>query len=361
MNKVLALAALCCILVPAAAAGHEIGTTNVRLTSDRDGHWIAAITTGPQALLNKIEAETGQPRSQGLDGAALRRRLEPLLPLIASHLDVRFDNVRCRPAMSIDRLEVPDVSRASFMVLLAACDAPSNATAVSWRDDLIYSTYALVLDRNGHTETVWMEGEASTSLSLREAGSITRAAVIGQYLLLGFEHIVPKGLDHILFVVGMFLLKRAMRPILVQVTAFTLAHSLTLGLTMYGVVSLPSRIVEPLIAMSIVYVAVENVRTTRVTPWRPAVVFAFGLLHGMGFAGMLRELRLPHGESIPALIGFNAGIELAQLTVIALAFTCTRGVWCRDPRWYRARVVMPASAAIMVTALVWTVRRVATF
>jgi hypothetical protein len=172
---------------------------------------------------------------------------------------------------------------------------------------------------------------------------------------------VPKGLDHILFVLGMFLLTRAVRPILLQVTAFTLAHSLTLGLTMDGVVSLPSRIVEPLIAVSIVYVAVENVMTTRVTPWRPAVVFVFGLLHGMGFAGVLRELHLPRGEFIPALISFNVGIELAQLTVIAIAFACTRGVWCRDPRWYRARVVVPASAAIAVTALMWTVQRVTRF
>jgi hypothetical protein len=150
-----------------------------------------------------------------------------------------------------------------------------------------------------------------------------------------------------------------LRPILAQVTSFTVAHSLTLALTMYGVVSLPPSIVEPLIAVSIAYVAIENIFMERVAPWRPVVVFLFGLLHGMGFAGVLRELQLPRASFVPALVSFNVGIELAQLTVIALAFICTLGFYRRDAGWYRARVVVPGSAAIALTALVWTVERVA--
>jgi hypothetical protein len=138
-----------------------------------------------------------------------------------------------------------------------------------------------------------------------------------------------------------------------QVTAFTIAHSLTLGLTMYGIVSLPSRIVEPLIALSIAYVAIENI----LTPWRPAVVFCFGLLHGMGFASALAELRLPREEIIPALISFNLGIEFAQLTVLAVAFLAI-AVWIRDKWWYRPRFVVPASALIAAIGLFWTVQRV---
>jgi hypothetical protein len=128
---------------------------------------------------------------------------------------------------------------------------------------------------------------------------------------------------------------------------------------MYGVVSLRSTIVEPLIAVSIAYVAVENIFMERVAPWRPVVVFLFGLLHGMGFAGVLRELRLPRASFVPALVSFNVGIELAQLTVIALAFIGTYALVRRDAGWYRARVVIPGSAAIALTALVWTVERVA--
>ena len=156
---------------------------------------------------------------------------------------------------------------------------------------------------------------------------------------------------------GIFLLTTEMKPVLVQVTAFTVAHSVTLGLTMYGIVSLSPRIVEPLIALSVGYVAIENIVVGRITLWRPAVVFGFGLLHGMGFADALRELRLPEAEVLPALVSFNLGIELAQLLIVAAAFL-TVAIWHRDKPWYRPRFVLPASAAIAATALFWTVRRI---
>jgi hypothetical protein len=349
------------LMVASTAAGHEIGTTNVRLGSDSPGHWMATITTGPQALLNKLEAETGQPPTHGLDASALRLQLEPLLPRMASHFDLRFDGAPCRPVVAIETLEVPaDITRAAYAVLTASCDAPANPSTVAWRDDLVYSTYAVVLEHDRQIQTVWVEGDETASLSLRQQPTSNgRAAIVAQYLRLGFEHILPKGLDHILFVLGMFLLTRSVRPILAQVTSFTVAHSLTLALTMYGVVSLRPAVVEPLIAVSIVYVAVENIFMERVAPWRPVVVFLFGLLHGMGFAGVLRDLRLPRASFVPALVSFNIGIELAQLTVIALAFICTHALWRRDAGWYRARVVVPGSAAIALTALVWTVERVA--
>jgi hydrogenase/urease accessory protein HupE len=127
---------------------------------------------------------------------------------------------------------------------------------------------------------------------------------------------------------------------------------------MYGVVSLPSRIVEPLIALSVAYVGIENLLTSKLAPWRPAVVFGFGLLHGMGFAGALTDLRLPRSELIPALISFNIGIELAQLTIVAAAYFAV-AIWCQDKPWYRARFVMPASAVIAAAGLFWTVQRVA--
>jgi hypothetical protein len=356
----IAAAALLLSLGAAPGAGaHEIGTTSVRLTRQSSGPWTATITTAPQGLLNKLEVESGTPRSARLDAVQLLQRLKAQSASLASHLDLRFDGRPCPLTISIARLEAPaDITRAAFVILDAICSsAPPNAKAVSWNDDLVYSTYALTLDQEGVSTTVWIDAGASASLPL-DGGARTRAGVIAEYLVLGFEHILPKGFDHILFVLGMFLLTRSARPILIQVTSFTLAHSLTLGLTMYGVVSLPPKIVEPLISLSIAYVAIENLFTPRVTPWRPAVVFAFGLLHGMGFAGVLRELRLPRADFLPALVSFNAGIELAQLTVIALAFACTHAVWQHGPRWYRARIVVPASAAIAVTALAWTMQRV---
>src|SRR5207302_6229831 len=143
---------------------------------------------------------------------------------------------------------------------------------------------------------------------------------------------------HILFVVGIFLLSARWPSILLQVSTFTLAHSITLGLTMYGIVSLPARVVEPMIALSIAYVAIENLATSELKPWRLALVFSFGLLHGMGFAGVLRELGLPRSQFLTALVTFNVGVEAGQLTVIALAFAAV-ACWRSDRPAYRRFVI----------------------
>ncbi len=182
-------------------------------------------------------------------------------------------------------------------------------------------------------------------------------AVFEAYIPIGFDHILPKGLDHILFVLGLFLLAARLRPLLWQVTAFTAAHTITLALASLGWVSVPSGIVEPLIAASICYVALENVFMDHLSPWRPFVVFGFGLLHGLGFASVLGEFGLPQAEFIPALLGFNVGVELGQLTVIALAFLSV-GIWFRSKPWYRARVTVPASLAIAAVGAFWLVQRV---
>jgi hypothetical protein len=139
------------------------------------------------------------------------------------------------------------------------------------------------------------------------------------------------------------------------VTAFTVAHSITLALSLLGFVELPSSVVEPLIAASIAFVAIENLITTRLHAWRTAVVFLFGLVHGMGFAGVLRDLELPRGQLATALVGFNVGVELGQLCVIAGAVALVG--WWSARTWYRARIVIPSSLAIAAAGLLWTVQR----
>ena len=116
------------------------------------------------------------------------------------------------------------------------------------------------------------------------------------------------------------------------------------------------RIVEPLIALSIAYVAIENIFLSELKPWRVALVFAFGLLHGMGFAGALKELGLPRSEFVTALVTFNVGVEAGQLAVIGTAFALV-GWSCASRTWYRSRVVVPASMLIACTAVYWTLQR----
>lgn len=177
------------------------------------------------------------------------------------------------------------------------------------------------------------------------------------YLKLGFEHIVPKGTDHILFVLSIFLLSPKLNKVIWQATAFTVAHSITLGLALYGVIKPPADIIEPVIALSIVMVALENVITSQLHPWRIIIIFLFGLVHGMGFASVLIGLGLPQKEFFTALLTFNLGVEFGQITVILLAWFII-GKWFGNRAWYRQRIVIPLSVLIAVIALYWTIERV---
>jgi hypothetical protein len=159
-----------------------------------------------------------------------------------------------------------------------------------------------------------------------------------------------------LFVLGLFLLTRRMGSVLAQVSAFTLAHSITLGLSLYGIVSLPAALIEPLIALSIAYVAIENLLSTDLTPCRLALAFAFGLLHGMGFAEAIAHLDLPRSAFLTTLVTFNVGVQLGQLTVIAAAALLVRALAVSAAQ-YRRRIVWPASAAIALTGVFWTIER----
>jgi len=208
--------------------------------------------------------------------------------------------------------------------------------------------------------TIAETGSKSAAAPARRASPPERTgvlALVGRFVVLGFEHILPRGLDHVLFVLGLFLLGGRISALLWQVTAFTLAHSVTLGLSLYGVVRPPAVLVEPLIAISIVLVAIDNLRGAELRWWRVLIVFAFGLVHGLGFAGVLRGLGLPSSEFPPILIGFNLGVELGQLAVIASAFLAVG--WFRHRSFYRRRIVIPASVCIGAIATVWTVQRLA--
>ncbi len=199
------------------------------------------------------------------------------------------------------------------------------------------------------------EESAPWPIDSAEPPNASRRAAVGHYLKLGFLHILPLGLDHVLFVVLLFLPTTRLSPLLWQVTAFTIAHSVSLALSIFDLISLPSRAVEPLIAVSIAWLALENLRHKEPARSRTALIFCFGLLHGLGFAGVLRELGLPEGQRLLALIAFNVGVEGGQIAVIAAA-AVSIGL-LRGYRWYRGWIVVPASAAIGALGLFWAVQR----
>jgi hypothetical protein len=294
---------------------------------------------------------------------ALRAAFEPMAADLVEGLALAFDGAKVE--LTLRRVEVPaagDLSIARVSTLVLAATAPAGAAAMTWTADTDFGTNVIRAIRAGDAKPFFSAylrgGETSASIPLQGAIEQNTWSSLANYIAIGFEHIVPKGLDHILFVVGLFLLSPRLRALSWQVTGFTLAHSVTLALGIYGVVSVPPAIVEPLIAASIIFVAVENLFTDRLHRWRPVAVFGFGLLHGLGFAGVLSDVGLPRDQFVTGLIGFNVGVELGQLAVIAACFLGV-GLWFRHRHWYRRAVAMPASLAVAVVAAYWFVERVA--
>ena len=171
------------------------------------------------------------------------------------------------------------------------------------------------------------------------------------FIKAGFEHIIPQGLDHILFVLGLFFSTLKLRSLILQVTAFTFAHSITLALAALGFVKLQLSVVEPLIFLSIVWVAFENTFFKKTTKWRPLVVFSFGLLHGLGFATLLTQYGLPKDNFISLLLAFNVGVEFGQFAVLLAAFILIRLIYLKTE--YKNQLKIPASILIGCTGLFW--------
>lgn len=207
--------------------------------------------------------------------------------------------------------------------------------------------------------------DAELAPLLNELGQQRSAiSTFALYVKIGVGHILPGGLDHILFVLALFLASTRGRALLIQITAFTVAHTVTLGLAANGVIAPDASIVEPFIAFTIAFVAVENLFFKDMTRWRPGVVFVFGLIHGLGFAGFFGDLGLPGGQFWSALLGFNVGVEMGQLSVVAIAFLLAmllrrRLTAATEGSTYRRWVVVPASSLIAITGLWWAVQRLA--
>ena len=179
---------------------------------------------------------------------------------------------------------------------------------------------------------------------------------IKSYTHLGFKHIIPKGLDHILFVLALFLLTPKIKSLLLQVSIFTLAHTITLFLGVLNLIKIPSIIVEPIIALSICFIAIENLFTENIKKTRPYIIFIFGLLHGLGFAGILNEIGISDGLFISSLISFNVGVELGQISVIFLSYVFIALLF-QKRLWYRNRVTRPLSLIIASIGLYWFIQR----
>jgi hypothetical protein len=338
---------------------HEIGTTRVSVLLE-GGTYNIEIVTDAAALAEKLQASNTGSTVVDTHPDRLQALFLRFDETFRKRVKVAFDETDDHPQIDYSVEPATNAPSISVAVIRMTGAIPPEVHHLTWNYAWTFASYALMVrtSKSGNPTTEWLEGDqASTPFSLdRPAPIIGRAGTVWRYFKLGYTHILPNGVDHILFVLGIFLLNGRLRSILSQVSAFTLAHSITLGLSMYGVLAVSPKVVEPLIALSIAYVAIENIFLSELKSWRVALVFCFGLLHGMGFAGALKELALPRSEFLTALVTFNVGVEVGQLSVIAAAFMFV-GWYCGKRSWYRSRVVIPASALMACTAVYWVIQR----
>ncbi len=307
---------------------------------------------------NASDLEEEYMRLRALPSTEMKSAFLSAWPNLREKLYIRVGGSSLVPELrkiSIPGVGNVDLPRTSVLHLVVELPKGDTPLTIGWSKDLGPLIVRQRVVEDGYAGFL-TPGQVTDPIP--RVGSTEQEAfdAFKDYTLIGFDHIVPQGLDHIFFVLGLFFLSLKLRPLLWQVSAFTLAHTVTLALGTLHFVTIPASIVEPLIAASIVYVGVENLLMRDLPRWRPLVVFCFGLLHGLGFASVLQDFGLGADHFTLKLIGFNLGVELGQLAVITaafLAFALTFGHY----KWYHRRIAAPVSAAIAVIAAFWVLER----
>jgi len=379
------LLALLLILISTFSLADVVKPALIEINVNEKGQIDVEIRASIEALLTGINGKykntKDAPNADEYD--VLRKMHENELLAEFKKFEIQFlDSIRLianddggngdKISLTISKVKIPEpgytkVPRISIINLKGGIDL--SVQSLKWYYPISFGDNAVRLRQVDKakgkfhwSEWQWLKSDkASDPLSLTEV--VARKPLyktIVTYIVNGFDHILPKGLDHILFILGLFLFSTAFKPLLLQVTMFTVAHTITLGLAMNGIIQLPANIVEPLIALSIAYVGIENIFSRKLHNSRLVLVFAFGLLHGLGFASVLADLGMPDDAFVTALISFNVGVELGQLAIILSAFVLV-GFWFGKKDWYKKVVVVPVSVLITVVALVWFVERLEFF
>ncbi|MBR0737593.1 HupE/UreJ family protein [Bradyrhizobium liaoningense] len=310
--RLLWLAVLLGIALPADAHEVNLVTARVALSPDRT----VSIELGLKGsdVDRLIGTRIYDARRDAVDPVAVEAARSAILAYMGTHLAVTGGGTAC---LATDAAILADgdgiVYRQSFACADAAGDIIYRSTVLTEKDP---AARQIVLIAQGRSEAQALLDAGNTTVTLSTTPP-SLWSTMQRYVLTGIEHIFL-GYDHVAFLIAVVLWARRLLPVVKIVTAFTVAHSITLSLAALDVLVVPSRIVEPAIAASIVFVAVENFFSRDVDRrWR--VAFLFGLIHGFGFAGVLREIGLPPNAAVPALAAFNIGVEIGQVAIVAVA------------------------------------------
>jgi len=345
----------------------------VEISVYTDGHYRVELRASIEAMMTGINSSykntQDSPFAEAYDelrvlqSAQLLEKFQPFAEELYREIVLKFDNKRVD--LQVTDVQIPEpgytkVPRISLIVFEGHIDR--HISQLTWYYPARFSDNAVRVRQVDEENEKWhwsswqwlRKDQTSEPFSLTEVFTDPPVLqVIGEYMVAGFEHIIPRGLDHILFIFGIFLLSTRLKPLAMQATMFTLAHSITLSLSMFNVISLPSSIVEPLIALSIAYIGIENIFAHKLKTSRLALVFAFGLLHGMGFASVLKDFGMPESAYATALIGFNLGVEVGQLVILTTAYFGIT-IWFKNRQHFHNYVTIPGSVLIGIIGLYWT-------
>ncbi len=371
------LAFLFCSLFPSLNHADIVKPALVEISVYTDGRYRVELRASIEAMLTGINSQYKNtqeaPTSDAYDAlrelqsAQLREKFTPFQSTLKEAIRLNFD---AQPAnLQITEVQIPEpgytkVPRISVIIFEGKIQREHET--LTWYYPARFSDNAVRVRQVDEANEKWhwsswqwlRKDQPSEPFSLTEVFTDPPTGkVIIDYLEAGFLHIIPMGLDHILFILGIFLLGRRLRELVWQATMFTLAHSLTLSLAMFNIVNLPASIVEPLIALSIAYIAFENLYAHKLNNSRLVLVFIFGLLHGLGFASVLADFGMPSSAYATALISFNLGVEIGQLAILVAAYFSIT-VWFKDRQTFFRYVTIPGSILIGITGLYWTWDRV---
>ena len=273
-----------------------------------------------------------------------------------NQLEVFIDTITVQEAIN------PELARTTILNLNADLPESTNYIKFSWDrkfGPLIIRQEAPKSKSDVGLYSAWLEpGSESGRIFLnyeQTENKLTNFKIVKDYILIGIQHIVPKGQDHILFIVGLFFFSSQFRSLLIQISVFTLAHSITLILGSLALIKVSNSIVEPLIALSIAWIGFENIFRPRIAISRITTIFFFGLLHGLGFASVLDSIGLSDTSFIFSLIGFNIGVEFGQIFILIL-LTISFSV-VGSPAWYISKLRIPISGCIIAIGFYWFFQR----
>ncbi|MEO0485561.1 MAG: HupE/UreJ family protein [Pseudomonadota bacterium] len=335
---------------------------------------LAGIDLGTYSDTNDAPEAASYDAFRALSGPELAQAFEDAWPELSSGLMVMGAGPVALNGGQVAEVGNADLARETTVFLSAPVEPGVDGITIAWAPE--YGPLVIRQEQGGEVYAAELiDGEMSELLPVTGIVDETAGEAFWRFLVAGFEHIIPLGIDHILFVLGLFFFALKWSPILWQVTAFTVAHTVTLALATLGVINIPDDwmwLVEAIIALSITWVAVENILQPKLGWIRPAVVFVFGLLHGLGFASVLSDFGLSQGQFLVSLVAFNVGVEIGQLTVILCAFLLiSAGVvaariarlddpeeqMVRDmPEMYRANAIV-GSLIIGVVGFYWFIER----